>query len=148
MISVKNHHITAIVRVDIDWKNITALPKEGADAEPEGVRDRPDIGCRSLAIIVPLIRGDPRQTEEGDRQGQVRCCGVDPHLDRKWLEEGKWVWGRWSLLLVEDSHPCAHEGHGEVDGSLPDGGDRHVDHRHVRLLRPQLRDHASPSSIF
>ena len=26
------------------------------------------------------------------------------YLDRKWLEEGKWVGGRWSLLLVEDSH--------------------------------------------
>ena len=26
------------------------------------------------------------------------------YLDRKWLEEGKWVGGRWSLLLVEDPH--------------------------------------------
>ena len=48
------------------------------------------------------------------------------------------------MSLSWSSHPCAHEGHGEVDGSLPDGGDRHVDHRHVRLLRPKLRDHAGP----
>ena len=26
------------------------------------------------------------------------------YLDRKWLEEGKWVGGRWSLLLVEDPY--------------------------------------------
>ena len=26
------------------------------------------------------------------------------YLDRKWLEEGKWVGGWWSLLLVEDPH--------------------------------------------
>ena len=94
MISVKNHHITAIVRVDIDleredseikiscqilwgklqvrnqadrcskpkgldsdsdcllWKNITALPKEGADAEPEGVRDGPDLPSARVSIRV------------------------------------------------------------------------------------------------
>ena len=94
MISVKNHHITAIVRVDIDleredleikiscqilWgkllvrnqadscskpkgldcdsdcllrKNITALPKEGADAEPEGVRDRPDLPSARVSNTV------------------------------------------------------------------------------------------------
>ena len=42
-------------------------------------------------------------------------------------------------------HPSAHEWHSEVNGSLSDRGDGHVDHRHVRLLRPQLRDHAGPS---
>ena len=38
---------------DIDcllWKNITALPKEGADAEPEGVRDRPDLPSARVSI--------------------------------------------------------------------------------------------------
>ena len=42
------------------------------------------------------------------------------------------------------SHPSAHEWHGEVYSSLSDGGDGHVDHCHVRLLRPQLGDHARP----
>ena len=53
--------------------------KVAVETDDEG-EDDTNIGRRSLAIIVPLIRGDPRQTEEGDRQGQVRCCGVDPHL--------------------------------------------------------------------
>ena len=53
--------------------------KVAVETDDEG-EDDTNIGRRSLAIIVPLIRGDPRQAEEGDRQGQVRCGGVDPHL--------------------------------------------------------------------
>ena len=53
--------------------------KVAIETDDDG-EDDTNIGCRSLAVIVPLIRGDPRQAEQGDRQGQVRCCGVDPHL--------------------------------------------------------------------
>ena len=53
------------------------------------------------------------------------------------LEEVK---GSWST--------CVHVGHGEVDRRLPDGGDAHVNHRHVGLLVPQLLDHAGPLAVL
>ena len=43
---------------------------------------------------------------------------------------------------------CVHVGHGEVNRRLPDGGDAHVDHRHVGLLVPQLLDHAGPLAVL
>ena len=43
---------------------------------------------------------------------------------------------------------CVHVRHCEVHCSLPDGGDGHINDRHVRLLRPQLLDHPCPLTIF
>ena len=43
---------------------------------------------------------------------------------------------------------CCHVGHGEVHGSLPDGGDGHVYDGHVRLLRPQVGDHPRPPPVL
>ena len=43
---------------------------------------------------------------------------------------------------------CCHVGHGEVHGSLPDGGDGHVYDGHVRLLGPQVGDHPSPPPVL
>jgi hypothetical protein len=84
MIRVKNHHITATVRVEIDlgrrrWvgcqaprlqyvlrEDVAALAEEGAYAEPEGVRDGPDIGGRALPVLLPLVRRDSGQAEQRD----------------------------------------------------------------------------------
>ncbi len=43
---------------------------------------------------------------------------------------------------------CIHEGHGEVDGLLPDGGDGHVYGGHVGLLGPQLGNHTRPLAVL
>ena len=43
---------------------------------------------------------------------------------------------------------CVHEGNGEVDCRLPDGGHAHVNDRQVRLLVPQLFDHAGPLAVL
>ena len=43
---------------------------------------------------------------------------------------------------------CIHEGHGEVDRLLPDGGNGEVDDGHVGLLRPQLGNHPVPLAVL
>ena len=42
--------------------------------------DGTNICGRALSVIVPLVRRNPCQTKQGDCQGQVGRCCVDPHL--------------------------------------------------------------------